>query len=265
TGPTWPGASPQPGCAGDRGPVFADDGNAIAVARRDIADQDDVYIVTLATGNEQRLTTDQVAVYGADWRPDGRVVFSASPNGRASLWQASPTDRRIEQIPTSSTISVRPSVASQTGALVYQEVHLKSEIHEIDLSVDIDADQRIRPLIQSTRQDFAGRISPDGTRLAFLSDRSGSLEIWIADRDGGNTRQLSTFEDLIVLAPHWSPDATEIAVSVQTGELFSIRILDVASGTARRLTSSAENEIVRFWSRAGPWIVYQTQIEGQSV
>jgi Tol biopolymer transport system component len=34
-------------------------------------------------------------------------------------------------------------------------------------------------------------FSPDGTRIAFQSDRSGRLEVWVMDADGGNPRQLS--------------------------------------------------------------------------
>ncbi len=48
-----------------------------------------------------------------------------------------------------------------------------------------------RPFIRSTHADHSEQFSPDGTQIAFASDRTGNYEIWIADADGKNQRQLT--------------------------------------------------------------------------
>ena len=49
------------------------------------------------------------------------------------------------------------------------------------------------PFIYSTRDDFAPEFSPDGKRIAFMSNRSGNSEIWVCDSDGSNPVQLTSF------------------------------------------------------------------------
>ena len=40
--------------------------------------------------------------------------------------------------------------------------------------------------------DVGAQFSPDGKKLAFMSDRNGSMEIWTSNRDGSNPIQLTT-------------------------------------------------------------------------
>lgn len=58
------------------------------------------------------------------------------------------------------------------------------------------------------------RYSPDGRRITFISDRDGSQNLWIADADGTDARQL-TYEDGAVtyISPEWSPDGDSLWVS----------------------------------------------------
>ena len=47
--------------------------------------------------------------------------------------------------------------------------------------------------------------SPDGSKIAFNSNRSGNWEIWAMDADGGNCVKLTAMKKLNSL-PRWSPD-----------------------------------------------------------
>ena len=57
-------------------------------------------------------------------------------------------------------------------------------------------------------------FSPDGLSFAFTSDRSGVMNLWVANADGSNPRQLSHDRDLTVFtSPAWSPDGRDVYVS----------------------------------------------------
>ncbi len=60
--------------------------------------------------------------------------------------------------------------------------------------------------------DSHPRFSPDGSRLAFLSRRGDSQQIWLMPTDGGEARRLTSFEGSIN-GFRWSPDGERIAFS----------------------------------------------------
>ena len=63
----------------------------------------------------------------------------------------------------------------------------------------------------SSRLDHVPQYSPDGKRIAFASNRSGSHEIWVCDADGSNAVKLTSFGGPYVADPAWSPDGRRIA------------------------------------------------------
>lgn len=55
--------------------------------------------------------------------------------------------------------------------------------------------------------------SPDGSQIAFISDRGGAENLWIASADGTNLRELSHDEQNLFCSPAWMPDGRSIVVS----------------------------------------------------
>jgi len=80
--------------------------------------------------------------------------------------------------------------------------------------------ERLRQLTEGTFRDSAPAFSPDGKRIAFLSNRSGSTQIHTMWLDTRETAQLTRL-DTEPSAPRWSPDSSKI--------VFTVRVLDEAS------------------------------------
>src|SRR5262249_32895498 len=76
--------------------------------------------------------------------------------------------------------------------------------------------------------------SPDGSRVAFVSDKSGTMELWARDMKTGETRALTTHEGGAGL-PAWTPDGSEIVYQVTRGLATDIRAVNVASGAVRKI------------------------------
>src|SRR5258708_3911060 len=68
----------------------------------------------------------------------------------------------------------------------------------------------LRPLTTGMAWDFQARYSPDGKRIAFISDRNGSDNIWIMNADGSGPRELTKEKKFMFGSPVWSPDGQYI-------------------------------------------------------
>lgn len=71
-----------------------------------------------------------------------------------------------------------------------------------------------RPLLTGDALETQPVFSPDGRHIAFISDKSGAANLWVADADGRNARKLSgDTEPAIYTSPSWSPDGRFVYVS----------------------------------------------------
>ena len=68
-------------------------------------------------------------------------------------------------------------------------------------------------LTHGIAHDMQPRFSPDGTKIVFVSDRSGDDNVWILPLDGGEPYPLTTGVDATYLSPEWTPDGEYVVVS----------------------------------------------------
>lgn len=93
-------------------------------------------------------------------------------------------------------------------------------------------------------------FSPDGKRIAFVSDRSGVPQVWMVSSEGGEPRQITRLEDQVG-SVEWSPDGKWLAFSVAPGGGLNEQIYLVApdGGAPRRITEGGEvNNRLAGWS-----------------
>ncbi len=128
---------------------------------------------------------------------------------------------------------------SPDGRTVFFE--LLGDLYSVDLGGG-----EARQLTSGMAFDSQPVVAPDGQQIAFLSDRSGAENIWIARPDGTNPRQLSLRDDNAVFAsPAWSADGSSIFVSRYRVEYASFELwrFDVESGDGTLLIPvQAEND-----------------------
>jgi tricorn protease len=107
----------------------------------------------------------------------------------------------------------------------------------------------------SSAHDRSARWSPDGRKVAFISDMSGEEELYLTDQDGnGRPERLTTGGDMMKYAPVWAPDGAHLAFADKSGRLW---VLDVGT---RRLTQVARDSSGgvgdQSWSRDGRWLAF---------
>lgn len=90
--------------------------------------------------------------------------------------------------------------------------------------------------------------SPDGSRLAFASDREGGTDIYVRDMASGVERRLTSEGGA---NPVWSPDGTEIAFTGGQGPTAGIRVVNVSSGATRTVRSGLNSPGRPTWAPDG--------------
>jgi len=106
------------------------------------------------------------------------------------------------------------------------------------------------------------QFSPDGSKIAFESNRSGDYEVWVCQHDGSGLMQLTHFSPSQAGTPRWSPDGQQIAFDARPDKGVDIYVIDSQGGPLRKLTQETSNETVPSWSRDGRWIYYASDRNG---
>src|SRR5437867_7653577 len=87
--------------------------------------------------------------------------------------------------------------------------------------------------------DSQPRYSPDGKKIVFLSDRSGSENIWVCDADGANARPVTKGDKSLFASPEWTPDGDYIVASktgMPIGSTYEIWLYHKDGGSGTSLT-----------------------------
>lgn len=145
--------------------------------------------------------------------------------------------RRARGIPDGA-VAYSPTFATVGSAMFYHaEAGGRSSLMRADTDGD-GAILRITSIVDDRSQNFHARPSPDGTRVAFDSDRDGERAVYVADSDGRNVRRISG--EGFAAVPSWSPDGRSLAyvrAEPARPRVWNLWTMELQSGQERRLTS----------------------------
>ena len=111
----------------------------------------------------------------------------------------------------------------------------------------------LRQVTSSAAADLGPCFSPDGSQIAFSSDRTGHSEIYIRSLAAGSLERQVTSDGADNVDPAWSPDGQELAYVSKANS--GIAVIPVSGGSSRRLTDSGYTPQ---WSPDGLTLVYVT-------
>jgi Tol biopolymer transport system component len=255
--------SPPSVSNGDTAPAFSPDGHTLAFTRDSVNDsRADLYLLRLASdykpqGEPEKLALHNLYNIGAAWTPDGHEVVFSSGNGLSyGLWQMSPRNPAVpRRLPFAPDGASAPSISRQRNRLAYVVGRFDTNIWRATLPVSGGKPASPLQLISSTKLELYPSYSPDGTKIAFMSQRSGADEIWVCDADGSNPVQL-TSSGGESFGPRWSPDGRTVVYTFVSGGKSGIYAVNANGGKPRPLITQPDQYQWPFWSRNGDWLYF---------
>ncbi len=255
--------SPMPHCQGDTEPAFSPDGRSMAFIRINELQGRDAVVVPIGGGEERTLDLGGMRVSGVDWLSKKDLILSAASKIDYSLWRVAVASGRRTRLSIPGGRIQRVALSRAGRQLAFEKISYARNVWCVDIAGDGTYRRRQVPLIASTQRESEPVFSPDGRSIAFVSDRSGSPEVWIADSAGGHARRLTDHQATQTTHPRWSPDGTQIAYSCNSGGPSSIYVTDIQSRVARRLMEGQDGpRMLAVWSRQGGDFYYQLDAPG---
>jgi serine/threonine-protein kinase len=192
-------------------PRYSPDGERLAVNISEPGDSN-IWVIDLATGARTKITHEG-ANFFPFWTPDGERVTYLSFRG-ANDWSidSKRADGHGESEPfvrlKDAGKWLLPGSWSPDGEmLAFTTRDSPSKSEDIWVAAR-DGDREPGPIVATAAKEFGSAISPDGRWLAYVSNESGQVEIYVQPfPDGGERHQVSTDWGR---EPIWSPDGQSI-------------------------------------------------------
>jgi serine/threonine-protein kinase len=203
---------------------LAPDGRRIAVQIGSA--NDDIWLIDMERDAHTRLTFEAENMDPV-WTADGiSIVFDSDREGVFNLYMT-PTDGSgtIERLTTSEVNQQPSSYTSKSHLLAFTQQGVETGL-DIWL-LPLEGERKPRPLRQTTFQETGAKFSPDGRWLAYQSDESGRVEVYIQPVSGSSTKWQISVDGGD--SPRWSRAGREIvyrngnkmmAVEVATDPVF---------------------------------------------
>lgn len=259
--------SPEGGW-GDWDPRFSPDGKEIAFKRVQSPGDDQLYVMPVEGGEAKRLELPRESIYGYSWTPEGNLLLSSQLGSVIqSLWQVSPRGKaKPAPVFESGFDAIMPTMRGDRIVWV-------NRVSDYNIYAAPLAGGEAVKKVASPMMDTMPSPSPDG-RLAFVSQRSGSPEVWISGIESGNPVRVTNLKGELT-RPYWSPDASKLVFSMQRFGEWKVYVAECPSGGLRcdvpqAITSgtnptwSADGESIYFRDPAKDAISMISQLGGKA-
>jgi Tol biopolymer transport system component len=196
-----------------------------------------------------------------EWLDDDQLLV-ATGGVQSTLWKISVSGKRpVQSLVVPGVDVVEPAVNAESHRLAYVSRTLDTNIWTIALAGKARVRAEAKQVIASTQSDVNPQVSPDGQRIAYSSNRSGTYEIWVSN-PGAPDYQLTAQGAGTTGSPRWSPSGAEIAFDSNVGGRSQIYVVNSEGGEPRKLTDGEAASIVPCWSKDGTSIFFGSNRSG---
>jgi eukaryotic-like serine/threonine-protein kinase len=192
-------------------PKISPDGKRVALTKSPSGNDQQIWIWDLVRETMTRLTLDKYVNFRPIWTQDSkRIVFISNRDGKFGIyWKAADGTDEVQRLGLAPDLNLVPCSWSSDGKTLALEA-MNSDFTHLDIAtLSMDGDHAIKLLLRADYTEGQPTISPDGKYMAYMSNESGQMEVyvrpfpevnkgkWPISTEGGES-------------PLWSPDGREL-------------------------------------------------------
>ena len=236
----------------------------IAFASTGTTGTKEIWTCTFDGENSTQVTHNNAITLTPSWSPDAsKITYTSYVNKKPDIYiQGAWPGARRDLVTAQGTTNITP-VWLPDGK-------------NMAASLTIEGDQAIYMLTQKgkirkrlTRKwgkwgiDVSPVFSPSGEKMAFVSKRSGTPQVYVKHLKSGRIERL-TFDGRYNTSPAWSPTGDQIVYAGSQEGHFDIYVIDARGGRPMQLTRDTGDNETPSWSPDGSLIVFSSNRKGTS-
>ncbi len=189
------------------------------------------------------------------WGPEAdRLAYAQKVDGYFQIFLQI-RGGEVKQLTTDARDHRKPSFSPDATRLVYVA---DGDLYVLNLS---DADAKPVPLTATPETEDDPDWSPEGGRIAYISDAAGTFDIYTMQTDGSDVQQLTT-TTANETAPAWSPDASKLAFVSDLDGNNDIYTMRASGGNRTQLTEDPADDLSPSWSADGAYLLFTSNRSG---
>lgn len=206
------------------------------------------------------------------WSPDGRsLAYTGAAGKLRGIFRKDLASGQAQQLTHSEFDELQPAWSPDAKQIAFvraRKAGVKMEPGDV-FGMFVDGDVWVLDVASGketklTENAFNPAFSRDGKRIAVDASWAGPRRIWVLDREGHNPQQITTdtSEEVIHLAPSWSPDGDKIVFQNLVRTKFDIRMVNLQSKQMVWIANDAFRNLRPSWSPSGRFIYFSSDRGG---
>jgi Tol biopolymer transport system component len=192
---------------------------------------------------------DQDIVFESGTTHASQALYRIAESGRSSREPLAEAGQGVDS----------PAVAPQGHRLAYEHFFQDTNIWAAPVG---DRKAALEKRVPSSGREVFPQYSPDGKKMAFHSDRGGTVQVWTCNVDGSDCVQLTSMAGTTQGTARWSPDGRQISFdsNASGSHVYTIK---AEGGEPRQMTFGPGVNIAASWSHDGRWIYFGSTRSGR--
>jgi len=209
----------------DTRPRFSPNNKKIAFTRGSQSVRNIVWLELNNPSKIFQLTDNKNYISSFSWLKDNiNLLFDSDKRGERNLWLIN-SDTKKETL-LGARDAQFPSLNHDNSILTFLDVRYKANIWSVNLT---DNKDQLLPLTRSIKYNNMPSFSPDGSQVAFTSNRQGKGAIWLYSLTTNKQRKLFSLEGENLILPSWSAKGDKLLVSYKSSSQYGCYQYDITN------------------------------------